>query len=161
MGENEKLIEERMGGGEEFPGRSALRLNPAAVRSAYQQSKGHRLEGCIGLAGLNYFQRNQKYNKMITDKINVLAIEKARLFKGEKGTYLDILLIETPNNQHGNSHMIVQAVSKEERLAGIKGPILGNAKTVGAPQQPKPAVQTTTIMKPGVQPPEDTGEIPF
>ena len=66
-------------------------------------------------------------------KIDVTKIAKDRLFKGAKGTYLDCTLVETPNNAHGNSHMIVQDVSKEERQAGVKGVILGNAKTF-APQ---------------------------
>ena len=67
---------------------------------------------------------------MITAKINVLQIEKSRLFQGEKGKYLDIVLIETPTSQYGD-YMIVQGVSKEEREKGIKGPILGNAKIIG------------------------------
>jgi len=75
---------------------------------------------------------------MITCKINVTKIDKARLFKGEKGTYLDVNLIETPGDQYGNDYMIVQAVSKEERAAGVKGAVLGNAKIRGA-GAPKPA----------------------
>lgn len=80
---------------------------------------------------------------MVTAKINVLAIDKSRLFKGEKGTYLDIVLIDTPNGQYGD-YMIVQGVTKEEREMGIKGPILGNGKTVvkrasPAEQKPPPA----------------------
>ena len=76
---------------------------------------------------------------MITAKLDVTKIEKARLFKGEKGTYLDIILIETPNGQYGD-YMVVQAVTKEERLANVRGPILGNAKNVGQRQAPpKPA----------------------
>jgi len=67
---------------------------------------------------------------MITAKIDVTKIEKARLYKGEKGTYLDIVLIETPNNEYGNDYMIVQSVTKEEKEAGVKGAILGNAKTL-------------------------------
>ena len=65
---------------------------------------------------------------MITLKIDVLKIDKARLFKGEKGTYLDAVMIETPDNQYGDDYMIVQGVSKEEREAGTRGNILGNAK---------------------------------
>lgn len=86
---------------------------------------------------------------MITAKLNVLAIEKARLFKGEKGTYLDIALIETPNDQYGNDYMVVQSVSKEEREAGKRGAILGNAKIRGGgakPKQEAPATKTTTTM---------------
>lgn len=69
---------------------------------------------------------------MIAIKIDVTKIEKERLFQGKNGAqYLDCVLIDTPNDKWGNSHMVVQSVSKEEREAGKKGPILGNAKTVG------------------------------
>ena len=72
---------------------------------------------------------------MMVGKIDVTKIDKARLFQGKTGArYLDIALIETPNNQYGDSHMIVQSVSKEEREAGVKGNILGNIKEVGAKQ---------------------------
>ena len=78
---------------------------------------------------------------MITGKINCSKIDKTRLFKGEKGTYLDVVLIETPNDQHGNDYMIVQGVTKEEREKGIRGAILGNAKIRGGsrPQQARQA----------------------
>lgn len=86
---------------------------------------------------------------MITVRIDVTKIDKARLFKGKKGTYLDIVLVETPDDQYGNSHMVVQSVSKEERQQGVRGAILGNAKSWpsrrgdddGRPQrsQPQPA----------------------
>ena len=65
---------------------------------------------------------------MISIKLDVNKIDKNRLFKGKQGTYLDAVLIETPNNQYGDDYMIVQSVSKEEREQGIKGAILGNAK---------------------------------
>lgn len=64
---------------------------------------------------------------MITIKIDVTRIDKNRLFKGEKGTYLDAVLIETPNSEYAD-YMIKQSVSKEEREQGIEGNILGNAK---------------------------------
>jgi hypothetical protein len=72
---------------------------------------------------------------MITAKIDVTKIEKARLFKGVKGTYLDIVLIESRDSKYGDDYMVVQSVTKEERLAGVKGPIIGNARILG----PKPA----------------------
>lgn len=70
-------------------------------------------------------------NQPISLKINRDKIDPKRLFKGERGTYLDAVLIPTPNNEHGNDFMIVQGVSKEEREAGVKGPIIGNAKFIG------------------------------
>jgi hypothetical protein len=63
-------------------------------------------------------------------KIDVTRIEKARLFKGAKGTYLDATVFIDPDNQdqYGHNGMITQDVTKEEREAGTKGPILGNCK---------------------------------
>ena len=63
-------------------------------------------------------------------KINVLDIEKARLFKGQKGTYLDATVFIDLDNQDkfGNNGMITQDVSKEERGNSIQGNILGNVK---------------------------------
>jgi len=66
---------------------------------------------------------------MISLNINVKKIEKARLFVGEKGTYLDCIMIETPNSEYGD-YMIKQSVSKEERERGVEGAILGNAKII-------------------------------
>lgn len=59
---------------------------------------------------------------MITGKIDVTKIVKDKLYKGEKGIYLNIVLIETPNNQYGD-YMIKQEGSREDDM-----PILGNAK---------------------------------
>ena len=67
---------------------------------------------------------------MIIAKLDVLKIEKAKLFKGQKGLYLDIVLIPTPNGQYGD-YMVCQSISKDEREAGVKGAILGNGKNVG------------------------------
>jgi len=66
----------------------------------------------------------------ISCKIDVTKIDKTKLFKGKKGTYLDAILIEK-KSEYGDDYMIVQGVSKEEREAGIKGAILGNAKIHG------------------------------
>ena len=76
-------------------------------------------------------------------KIDVSKIDKARLFKGQKGTYLDATaFIDLDQlDQYGNSGMITQDVSKEEKQQGVKGNILGNSKVFWsdgqqAPQQP-------------------------
>jgi hypothetical protein len=66
----------------------------------------------------------------ITLKIDVTKILKEHLFKGAKGTYLD--LVVWPNKdgtgQFGDNHYVVQEVSKAARDAGERGPIIGNAK---------------------------------
>ena len=75
-------------------------------------------------------------------KINVSAIDQARLFQGAKGQYLDAtIFVELDElDQYGNSGMITQDVSKDEKAQGIKGNILGNGKVFWvengqAPQQ--------------------------
>ncbi|MEA3250184.1 MAG: hypothetical protein U9Q35_01170 [Pseudomonadota bacterium] len=63
-------------------------------------------------------------------KIDVTKIDKARLFRGQKGTYLDatVFIDLGEADQYGNHGMITQDVSKDERQAGTRGEILGNCK---------------------------------
>lgn len=92
-------------------------------------------------------------------KIDVTKIDKARLFKGQKGTYLDatIFLDLGEADQYGNHGMITQSVSKEAKAAGERGEILGNGKIVwreeDAPRQ-APKQQSR-------QPEPDFDEVPF
>ena len=60
-------------------------------------------------------------------KIDVSKIDKAGLYKGTKGTYLDCVAwpSKTPG-QYGDTHYVVQELSKERRDAGEKGAIIGN-----------------------------------
>jgi hypothetical protein len=68
-------------------------------------------------------------------KIDVTKVDKARLFKGKKGTYLDATLIESRDSKFGDDYFIVQDVSKEERAEGVKGAIIGNARNIVPKQQ--------------------------
>lgn len=63
-------------------------------------------------------------------KIDVTKIDKSRLFKGEKGTYLDLTtFIDTSNpDKYENHGFISQSVTKEEREQLVRTPILGNVK---------------------------------
>lgn len=93
-------------------------------------------------------------------KIDVTKIDKAHLFKGNKGTYLDLVLMENKDgpDKFGNDGFCVQGVSKEARAQGVKGPIIGNWKHVETgrkPQQPK----AQTKPDPSVTVPED--DVPF
>ena len=81
---------------------------------------------------------------MITLKIDVKKIDKSRLYVGEKGTYLDCVLIPTPNSEYGD-YMVVESVTKAEREAGQKGTILGNGKIIGqqgSPVDPDPELNS-------------------
>lgn len=63
-------------------------------------------------------------------KINTSMIDMARLFQGQKGQYLDatVFIDLDKLDDYGNSGMITQDVSKEEKQQGVKGNILGNCK---------------------------------
>ena len=61
-------------------------------------------------------------------RINVQNIDKSRLYKGAKGTYLDLTTFVDVDNkdQYDNNGFIGQSLTKEEREAGQKMNILGN-----------------------------------
>ena len=73
---------------------------------------------------------------MISLKIDVDKIDQERLYKGVKGTYLNAVLIPTPNSEYGD-YMIVEDISYDERQAGKKGTILGNAKILVKKNEPQ------------------------
>ena len=70
-------------------------------------------------------------SKILSLKIDVSKIDKSKLFKGEKGVYLDaVLFLNDELDDYGNNGMIVQNATKEERENGERGAILGNSKPV-------------------------------
>jgi len=105
-------------------------------------------------------------------KIDVSKIDKNRLFKGQKGTYLDTTVFIDVNelDQYGNSGMITQDVSKEEKAQNVKGPILGNCKVfwndseqapqqAGQQQYQQPAQQQQPVQTPpGYNPNQPQGQ---
>ena len=67
----------------------------------------------------------------ISIKLDVMKIDKARLFAGKNGAkYLDLTtFIDTDNpSQYGDHGFISQSVSKEERDNKVQTAILGNTK---------------------------------
>lgn len=67
----------------------------------------------------------------IAIKIDVTKLDKSRFFKGEKGTYLDLLtFVDSEPDQYGNNGFVTQSQTKEERESGEKMPILGNVKII-------------------------------
>ena len=102
---------------------------------------------------------------IIVTKIDVTKINKAYLFKGQKGTYLDAAFFENEAgpSQYGDHGFIVQDVPKEQRDQGQRGEIIGNWKYLDPPQhqhqappqqQSAPAPVTTDFEA-------DGDEIPF
>lgn len=88
---------------------------------------------------------------MIVISLNVIKLEKGRFFKGKKGIYADLALIEGPDD-FGNDGFVVQSITKEERDAGEKGKIVGNWRTVSknhgkpvTPKEPQPQAEGADI----------------
>lgn len=102
---------------------------------------------------------------MIKIKINVLAIQKDKLFKGQKGTYLDAVLMENRGgrDQYGNDGFVAMSTSKEEREAGTRGVIIGNWQHLGQKPAAKPQAAKPPPSKPKPEPDldPDADDIPF
>jgi len=84
-------------------------------------------------------------------RIDVTKIDKARLYAGAKGTYLDLTtFVDTDQqDQYENNGFISQSVDKEEREQGVQTPILGNVKvffTDGAQSAPQSAPQNQAVI---------------
>jgi len=92
----------------------------------------------------------------INISIDVTKIDKSRLFKGKKGTYMDLTTYE----QHG---FISQATTKEEREAGVLTPILGNCKVFfnsAEESPPQPNAEQGTPFDDAI-PSDEIEDLPF
>ena len=66
----------------------------------------------------------------ITASINLSKIDKSKLIKGQKGTYLNLVaFVNDEPDQFGNNVAVAQSQTKEERDGGAKTNYLGNGKT--------------------------------
>lgn len=99
-------------------------------------------------------------SQMISVRVDVTKIDKAKLYKGAKGTYLDIVLMPSRDSKFGDDFMVVQSISKEDRAAGQRGAILGNAKFLRQkqPTQRKAAPASEPLAGDG---PPEADDVPF
>ena len=91
--------------------------------------------------------------KLLKGKIDVTKIDKSKLFKGTKGTYLDIdIWLDDKEDKYGQLGNIQQSLSKEEREAKAAKIFIGNVSKVYD-------IDTKQESKQDVSPSED--ELPF
>jgi len=99
--------------------------------------------------------------KLIVGSIDLNKITESRLYHGKNNSrYLSVVLMELDEpDRFGNHFRVVEGVSKEERAAGTKGPIIGSAKHMGGqtatrPPANKPASTPAprTATQPAVRP---------
>ena len=99
--------------------------------------------------------------------LDVTKIDKARLVKGAKGTYLDVTVFIDidQKDQYDNNGMITQNVTKEEKEAGTRGNILGNCKVFwredAAPQQQATKPQQQVAQTPAPDSSDFDSDVPF
>jgi hypothetical protein len=67
------------------------------------------------------------FPKRLTVRINVDKVLKNHLYKGVKGTYLNLILHNTPGNPYGQDFLVKQEISKELRDT-VEMEIIGEAK---------------------------------
>lgn len=65
--------------------------------------------------------------KMIKLSLDVTKIKKENLIKGQKGTYLNLVIFETPDNEF-STHIAKQDLGKDSNGEYIKSDIIGSAK---------------------------------
>jgi len=79
----------------------------------------------------------------ISVRIDMKKIDEKRIYKGQKGDYLDLTTFVNldEKDQYGNNGFVSQSVSKEEREAKEAKTYLGNVQVVwtnGSVPQPTP-----------------------
>jgi hypothetical protein len=75
---------------------------------------------------------------VIAASINLSKVDKTKFFVNKHGEKcLDVVLIESKERKFENDFMVVQGLPKQDRDAGLKGAILGNAKYLGQAGAPK------------------------
>jgi hypothetical protein len=73
---------------------------------------------------------------MIALTLDLSRINRDRIFVGKTGKkYISFVLVDGPD-QYGNDGRVVASISKEERLAGVKGEIVGSWRHVGTRKTP-------------------------
>lgn len=105
---------------------------------------------------------------IISGKIDVTKIIKDKMFKGEKGIYLDISIVTNrEKDQYGNDGIITQDLGKEARAKKERGPILGNVRIIYADQPvpqkdpPQPKNNWPTAGEKPKSEPEEEDDVPF
>ena len=101
---------------------------------------------------------------MIIVTLNVIKIDKEKLKREERGVFCDLILFEKPGKY--DDGFVVQGLSKEEREAGERGPIVGNWKETDKKKAPPKEPYQPTIKQPPPPDPQkellpEDDDIPF
>lgn len=74
-------------------------------------------------------------NEKLKFTLDLDKLDQTRIYTSKKGTrLLEFECVATPGGQYGQTHFITQRATKEERLAKVRLPILGNLALAFPPQ---------------------------
>lgn len=103
------------------------------------------ITGKINLQLLKSVKRMEKNQKGEIIECLIIPIEANKLYKGEKGIYLDLVAFEKKERKEGerDTHLIKQSLSKEQREAMSEEelramPILGGLSVDSIPKEATP-----------------------
>ena len=97
---------------------------------------------------------------MVKIKLNLTKLDRKRLFKGEKGTYCDLVLIDYKDGpKFDNDGFVKQDCTKEEREAKVEMPIIGSFRYIGGKQAPAPAAKAKAAV--ATEPEDPDSSLPF
>lgn len=101
--------------------------------------------------------------KIIAASIDVTKIDKSKLIKGKKGTYLNInITLNDEADNYGNHASISIGQSQEEREAKASKVYLGNGKVVWSNEGDKPQQAPVSAEQSfGSKQDEPTDDLPF
>jgi len=108
------------------------------------------------------------FPKRLTVRINVDKIKKEHLYKGAKGTYLNLVLFNTPGNLYGQDFGVKQDAGEGNRE--VEMDFIGEAKAwalgEGSPtpkedQTIKIEAPLTDALRAVIPPPATTDDLPF
>lgn len=87
------------------------------------------------------FTGSKKFTAKDGTDFIAIPVDANNIFQGEKASYLSLTLMDNRDgvDQYGNEGFITIDIGKERRLAGGKGPIIGNWKHIGQ----RPSTQNT------------------
>ena len=95
--------------------------------------------------------------------IDIKKLDKSKFIEGKNGAlYCNFVVFENDEpDKFGNTHIVRQGVSKEDRQAGVKMPIIGNGKDFGDRREKAPAHQHAPTQYQGKTHDDDNSQIPF
>jgi hypothetical protein len=88
--------------------------------------------------------------RFLSLNINLDKVDMKRVYKGQKGTYLNVrLVLQDSVDSYGNIGFLVQETTSEEYKAGVRLPICGSVKErIITPAQSSQPVQVAQPVQP-------------